>query len=133
LKGAVLRWDIFDGTQRTYERKKAAEKAAEVSEHLAGLKQLVSFRIEEAYLAVREAHKNEELAESALRTAEEGARLVKVRYENALSPMVDLLDAQLNLDHTRATRVMRQNEYRTAVLNLGFQGGTILKDLGIDY
>ncbi|PIY21351.1 MAG: hypothetical protein COZ12_05180, partial [Deltaproteobacteria bacterium CG_4_10_14_3_um_filter_60_8] len=72
------------------------------------------------------------LAQAALKTAEEGARLVEVRYENGLSPMVDLLDAQLSLDHARAMTVASKNNYRIAVFTLCYESGTIFQDLGIN-
>jgi outer membrane protein TolC len=54
-----------------------------------------------------------------------------MRYENSFSPIVDLLDAQVVLDRARVGLIARENEYRVAVLNLGWESGTILKDLGI--
>ena len=129
---AALRWDLFDGTNREYERSKALHKAAEVEEQLKGLKQFVSFKIHEAYLAVEEAQKNVELSQSALQAAEEGRRLVKSRFENSLSPVVDLLDVQVNLDHARANAVVRQNEYQLAIINLSYESGTILGDLQVE-
>ena len=129
---AALRWDLFDGTNREYERSKARHKAAEAEEQLKGLKKFVSFKIHEAYLAVEEAQKNVELSQSALEAAEEGKRLVKSRFENSLSPVVDLLDVQLSLDHARANLVVRQNECQLAIINLSYESGTILRDLKVE-
>jgi outer membrane protein len=129
---AFLRWEIFNGGKREYERARAKHKAAEAKEQLDGLKNTVSFKVFQSYLAVEEAQKNVELAESSLRTAEEGTRLVKLRYKNSLSPFVDLLNAQVNLDRTRANSVAKRNEYKLAIAALSFESGTILKDLGIE-
>lgn len=132
LVSAVLRWDLFDGTNREYERIKALHKVKETEEQLKGLKEMVSFKIQEAYLGVEEARKNAELAKTALRTAEEGQRLVKARYENSLSPLVDFLDVQVNLNQARVNQVAKENEYLFAVINLDFESGTILRDLKIE-
>lgn len=129
---AFLRWELFDGTKREHEISKAKHRMAETEEYLHGLKKAVAFRVYEAYLGVEEAMKNVELSRAALKTAEEGRRLVKVRYENALSPIVDLMDAQVNLDHARANLVAKENEYRIAAANLSYESGTILKDLKIE-
>lgn len=129
---AFLRWELFDGTKREHERTKAQYQIAEAGEYLEGLKKEISFMIYDAYLTVGEARKRLELAEHALKAAEEGRRLVKTRYENALSAMVDLLDVQTNLDAARANVVEKEGAYLTAVAGLGFQSGTILKDLGIE-
>ncbi len=129
---AFLRWELFDGTKREHERSKAKYQIAETEEHLTGLKKAVSFKVYEAFLTAREAAKNAELARSALKTAEEGKRLVEERYNNSLSPFVDLLDSQVSLDHARASAISRENDSRLAVVNLGYESGTILKDLEIE-
>ena len=129
---AFVRWDLFDGTKREYERSKAKYQAAETRENLDGLKNTISYVVYDAYLGVEETRKNVDLSKSALKTAEEGTRLVQVRYENSLSPLVDLLDAQLSLDHARANLIATENRHRAAIANLGYQSGTLLKDLQID-
>jgi outer membrane protein len=128
----VLKWDLFDGASREFERSKARYRQAETEERLKGFSKYVSFKINEAFLSAKEAEKNAELSASALAAAEEGRKLVKGRYENSLTPVVDLLDVQVSLDHARAGAVARKNEYHLAVLRLACESGTILEDLGID-
>jgi outer membrane protein len=128
----VLRWELFDGAGREYERNKARHRQNETKERLEGMTRYISFRVNEAYLSAREAEKNAELSRAGLATAEEGRRLVKGRYENSLSPVVDLLDVQLTVDHARANVVAKENEYRLAMIRLAQEGGTILDDLGMD-
>jgi len=129
---ATLRWDLFDGANRESKRKKAHFQAAETAEQLNGLKRFISFKITEAYLAVDEAGKNADLSRSAVRTAEEGRRLVIARFENSLAPLVDLLDVQLSLDQARANLVLRENEFRLAVIRLSYESGTIIQDLNLE-
>ncbi len=127
---AFLRWDIFDAS-RGHEAARARLRSVEAGERLEELKKSVSFGVRKAYLEVQEAAKNIELAEAALKSAEEGERLVKLRYENSLSPLVDLLDAGASLEHARASLVMRKNAYARSLAALSYEGGTILKDLGV--
>jgi outer membrane protein len=129
---AFLRWELFDGAKTKYEKIRAGYQASEAEEYLKGFKNMVSFQVDEAWLTLEEAKRNQELAQEALKTAEEGRRLVKVRYEGALSPMVDLLDAQVSFDRARANRVARENEYKLAIAALSFAGGTILQDLQVE-
>lgn len=132
LVAAVLRWQLFDGAKREYERVKARHLIAETDQHLEGLKKAVEFKVYEAYQSVAETGKNLELARSALLMAEEGQRLVQVRYENSLSPMIDLLDAQVALDHARAVVVARENDHELVKARLSYESGTILHDLQVD-
>jgi outer membrane protein len=129
---AFLRWELFDGAKRKHEKTKARYQVLEAEEHLEGMKKMVSFQVDEAWLTREEAKKNWELAQEALKTAEEGRRLVKVRYEGSLSPIVDMLDAQLSFDHARANLVARENEYKLAIANLCYASGTILADLKLE-
>jgi outer membrane protein len=127
-----LRWDLFDGTKREYERVKAKHLASQAEEYVSALRKGVSYRIYEAYLNCEEARKNIELAREALLTAEEGRRLLKLRYENGLTPLADLLNAQSSLEQARAGLVERDNAYRVALATLSFESGTILADMNIE-
>lgn len=129
---AFLKWELFDGAKRRHEKTKAGHQASEAEEYLKGMKKLVAFQVDEAWLTLEEAKMNVALAQEALKTAEEGRRLVKVRYEGSLSPIVDMLDAQVALDHTAAGLVARENEYKLAIANLCFASGTIIKDLNLE-
>ncbi|MEJ2695443.1 MAG: TolC family protein [Candidatus Sulfobium sp.] len=129
---AFLRWHIFDGTRREHEREKAKHKIAETGEYLDGFRKELRFRVYDAYLGVDESKKGLELAKAALKSAEEGRRLVLKRYENSLSTIVDLLDVQTSLDAARADVVRKEGAYLTAIANLGFQSGTLLHELGVE-
>jgi len=129
---AFLKWQLFDGTKREYERQKAKYMISEAGEQLEGLKKQISFMVYEAYLGVDESKKGFDLARASLEAAEEGRRLVKARYENSLSPMLDLLDVQTSLDAARAAVVEREAAYLGSIANLGYQSGTLMKDLGIE-
>ena len=128
---AFLRWELFDGVKREHERQKAKHTIAETAAYVDGMKKQISFMVYDAYLGVEEAKKGLDLAQAAVKSAEESRRLVKNRYENSLSTIVDLLDVQTSLDGARATVVDREGAYLTAVANLGFQSGTIMRDLGM--
>ncbi len=129
---AFLKWELFDGTKRKYERIKADHQVSELGEQLEGMKKQVSFQVEEAWLTLEEARKNLELAKESLRTAEEGRRLVRARYEGSLSPIVDMLDAQLSRDHAAANLVAQENEYQIAIAYLCYASGTIMADLQLE-
>ncbi len=129
---AFLRWEIFDGTKREHERKKAGYKIEEAGEYLSAMKKEIAFNIYDAYLGVGEARDSLKLARAALISAEEGLRIVNVRYENSLSSMIELLDMQTGLDASRAGVVDKESAYQSAAANLWFQSGTIIKELGLE-
>lgn len=132
LMMVFLKWNLFDGARREYERVKAKYAIEEAREYLEGMKKGIAFRVHEAYLSVEEAESKVALAQAALLSAEEGRRLVMKRYENALSPLVELLDVQAVLDAARATVIEKENGYFIAVARLSSESGMLLRDLGLD-
>ena len=132
LGSVFLRWDLFDGLRREHESSKARHQVGQVRENLLELENAISYRVYEAYLSVNEAGKNAELSQSAIKNAAEGQRLVRSRYENSLSPLVDLLDTQIMLDNARANAIAKENEYRLALANLSFESGTIVRDFNLE-
>jgi outer membrane protein TolC len=129
---AQLRWELFDGAKSKHEKQKARYRIAETRENLARLVNGAAFQVYESYLGVEEAEKNAELAHSALATAEEGQRLVRLRFENSLSPLVDLLDAQVSLDQARTNVLAREKDQQLATLKLCFESGVILEELRVE-
>ena len=128
---AFLRWELFDGARREYERAKARHRESQAREYLFAMKKGIAYRIYEAYMNVEEARNNIDLSRETLKTAEEGARLLKLRYENGLSSLGDLLNTQASLEQARAGLVERSNAYQAALAALSFESGTILQDLNI--
>ncbi|MDA8082436.1 MAG: TolC family protein [Nitrospiraceae bacterium] len=129
---AFLRWELFDGTKREHERQKARYKMAESEEYLGGMKKEIAYQVYDAYLGVGEAHDGRELARASLQSAEEGMRIINVRYENSLASMIELIDMQTSLDASRAGLVEKEAAYLSAVANLWFQSGGIMKELGLE-
>jgi outer membrane protein len=129
---ALFSWELFDGTKRSHEKQKALYQIEETREQLERLMDGASFQVFESFLGHEEAQENAELAKSALVSAEEGQRLVRLRYENSLSPLVDLLDAQVSLDQARTNVLVRKKEQQLATLKLYFDSGILFEELGLD-
>ncbi len=129
---AFLRWNIFDGFRRESERSKAHYQSAELNETLHNMDNIIAFAVQDAYLAIGETRKNVELAGSSLATAEEGKRLIESRYRNSLTPLIDLLDVQMNVNRARAALIARKNAYVLAIVRLMYESGTIMTELYVD-
>jgi outer membrane protein TolC len=123
IVNAFLRWSIFDGARREHQVKKAKARAAEAGEYLQGMKKEARFRVYESYEAVQEAQKSLQSAKSELDSAREGMRLVRIRYENALAPVVDLLDSEAMLEKARARLIEAENGVLDKFSKLCFESG----------
>jgi len=123
---AFLRWDFYDGGLRRSQRQRAIARKNEAVAYLDGLRKQVAFKVYEAHLELEEAESGLELAEARLKLAGESQRLIKSRYENSLTTVVELMDAQSALNASRAAVVEKHNNYSVAAAELMFQSGIIL-------
>jgi outer membrane protein TolC len=132
IAGAFLQWNLFDGMKRNYETRKAKYKVKEAEFYKESLVNAIDFKVFESFAGVQEANKNYELAQIALASAEEGNRLVTKRWQASLSPFVDVLESQTNLDRARANLVKSQNDLKAQLINLYFESGVLKDELALD-
>jgi outer membrane protein len=130
MVGVQLSWNLFDGGRTAHDKAKATHKQSEALQQLQNMKKEASMRIYEAELLVEAGSNALELAYSTEELALEGHRLIATRYENSLSTLVELLDAQRALDNSRAAVIRQRGQYLIAIENYRFQSGTILLGMG---
>ncbi|HSL92444.1 MAG TPA: TolC family protein, partial [Candidatus Limnocylindrales bacterium] len=126
MVGVGLRWNLFDGFRREAEVARSSAESGKAKAYYRGARDHAAFQVTRAYLGVKEAGRRVEIARSATAAAEEGARLIKTRYENQLARMVDLLDAQTALNTARADLVKAENDLRQSRAELLFASGALL-------
>ncbi len=124
-----LRWAAFDGLRRNADIAKARRIRRRSQEILEGMRKEVAFRVREGHLRVQEAKKRLEIAEKALADAEEGARLIRARYENALSTIVELLDVQTALNTARSNVIKAHNDYLLSQAKVRHEAGIFLQSV----
>jgi outer membrane protein TolC len=123
LVGVGLTWNIFDGKRSKAAAAQAEAGARGAESYLAAMTKEARFRVREAWLRWKEAGAGIGIADGALAAAEEGVRLVRVRYENGLAPMVALLDAQSALNRARAEATRARVGEAAALGELQFRAG----------
>ncbi len=121
-----LTWNLFDGMRREAEVGKAVADRRRAEAYDRGMRDQAAFEAAQANLGVKEATLRAEIARAALASAEEGARLLKARYENRIGRMVDLLDAQTALDGARAARIRAENDVRLSRAQRLYASGGLL-------
>lgn len=127
--GVSLKWNIFDGFRRGSESKRAVAGQSAAREMLDSTTKDVRYQIKESYVRRNEAGKRLEVARHAVLDAEETVRLLTRRYENSLTTMVELLDAQTALNQTRANLVESEAGYALAGGRVYYMTGSFLKEM----
>ena len=123
MVGVGLTWRIFNGFKTKNAEAQADAGARQAESFLAAMTKEARFRVREAWLRLQEAQAGIGIAEGALGAAEEGVRLVRVRYENGLAPMVTLLDAQSALNKARSDAARAHAGAAAALGELLFRAG----------
>lgn len=127
--GVNLRWELFDGRRRSHERERAELAQKGVQALFEDRRREVAFEVTESLLRREEAALRLESARAAVRDAEEGTRLVRLRFGNGLSPLVELMDAESALNRSRANLVEVENSFIAATGEVHFRSGVFLKEV----
>lgn len=127
--GVTLRWQLFDGFRRERERDRATAGRSAAQEMLENKVKDIRYQIRESHLRHEEAGKRLEAVRHAQQDAEETVRLIAKRFENSLSTMVELLDAQTVLDQARANLVETETDYALAGGRVYYSSGIFVKEM----
>jgi len=129
LAGVSLKWQIFDGFRRSREGDRAAAGRLAASELLEARAKDVRLQVEESVLRHEEMAKRLDVARHAVQDAEETVRLLTRRFENSLSTLVELLDAQTALNQARAALAENEADYALADGRIYYTAGIFLKEM----
>jgi len=129
LVGATLRWELFDGGGRASGKERALALQSAAGEYLHEQRTEAGLQVAESYLRREEIGKRLEVARHAVLEAEEALRLVKKRYENSISLLVELLDVQTVLNRARGEVAELEAEHALAWARLHHVSGTLLKEI----
>jgi outer membrane protein len=127
--GISLKWQLFDGFRRCREQDRAASDRSATAAALENSVQEAVYQVQESLLRREEMEKRREVARHALLDAEETVRLISRRFENSLSTMVELLDAQSALNQERASLVESEANHALACGQVYYASGIFLKEM----
>ena len=127
--GVTLRWELFDGTRRSHEKGRAELSRQAAAALLENGRREVALQVTEAVLRRQEAAGKLKSARAALEAAREGVRLLGLRFENGLSPMVELMDAEAALNRSRANLVEVENSDLRSAAQLYYTAGVFLTEV----
>lgn len=129
MAGVNLRWEIFDGLRRRSEVARATAMRGSAAEHAEDYRSEVLLQVSEQSLKREEAAGRLEVARRTVQDAEEGVRLIGKRFDNSISTMVELLDAQAALNRSRALLVESESDFALATARLFNAAGILLREV----
>lgn len=109
-----LNWDFFDGFATDARIASARARAMRAQDNRDVLRRNLESEVHEALLVYREAIVRDEVARRALESAEETVKLTQQKYNVGSATILDLIDAQVQLQRARSQQVAAQASIRVA-------------------
>ena len=107
-------WTFWEWGKKRHNVAAARAKLAKTKYLLQEIKDNIQLEVKEAYLYLREAEKNIQVAKKAVVQAEENFRMNEERYKQQVSTSTDVLDAQTLLTHARTNYFNALSEHNIA-------------------
>jgi len=123
--GLIISYPLFDGFARNYKLSKVKALERKINELNEQTSQYITFQITQSALKVQDAGKRVELMQHTVAESEESLRLIELRYQNGLSTLTDLNDAQTALNQSRLNEIQAIAEYNLALIGLDYNKGIL--------
>ncbi len=123
--GVAVRWPLFNGFQKVYDRKKAEEDAAAADATTDVLSQQAIYEVWSGYAAVKTAAERIRAAKDLLASATESEQVTLGRYKAGVGGILDLLAAESSLASARATDVQARASFLVSLAQLAHDTGAL--------
>ncbi|MCX8164623.1 MAG: TolC family protein [Aquificaceae bacterium] len=121
--GLSFSWGFDVGLSALKKAQANLERKAGLEERIKLMKDTAIFDIERAYSEYINAIDMMRSAEDRIKASKEVLRMIELRYKNGLARMVDLLDAQSELDKARFEKLQAINACHKSYVDLLFNAG----------
>lgn len=123
--GVAVRWPVFNGFQKSWDRKKAEEDAAAANASAEVLAQQAIYQVWAGYSSVKTAAERIRAARDLLASATESEQVTLGRYKAGVGGILDLLAAESSLANARATDVQARASFLVALAQLAHDTGAL--------
>ncbi|MFN3976818.1 MAG: TolC family protein [Aquificaceae bacterium] len=123
LVGLSLSWTFDTGLTTLRKAQASMERKASLEERLKLMKDMAVFEVDRAYSEYENAMDMLKSSEDRIRASQEVLKVMETRYKNGLARMVDILDAQTELDKARLERIEAIRACQKAYMDLLFSAG----------
>ncbi len=100
--GISFRWNLFDGSEKSYQKEALLKKKIATTLYLLDYEKLIATNIKNNFLELNSLKYRQKALLSELKSKQEYFKLVKGKFENALSSADELSRAIANLSQTKA-------------------------------
>ncbi|MEW6443325.1 MAG: TolC family protein [bacterium] len=130
LLGVGLEWSLFEGLRDYAGLKEAAAHERAVRYRVRTLEDRMRLEIEQAVTELQTNRESLQVTQEQVSQAEENLRIVRHRYSEGLTTVVELEQAQLSLSHSRLQRLQAIHALRISLARLDLATGELARSLG---
>lgn len=116
--GARLQWSIFDGGAANARAQQREADIAIAETQFANQRNLIRFRVEQAYFTLQSSLENIQTASVALEQAAEALRLARLRFQAGVGTQTEVIDAENDLTRAEGDRVRAILDYNRALATI---------------
>lgn len=120
---AVARWNLWNWGQTQARVARSRDEYAAATEAKRGYNQQIEFEVRQAWQGVEEAHARSDVASKAVGSAEKALSILEARFEQGVSKVTDLLDAETMLNEARARDLKGRFDVERSLMALNFATG----------
>lgn len=129
LLGLGLTWKFDTGLTTLKKAQAELKRTSSLEKKYLYLKNSILFEIDKAHVEYQNALYRFKSAESRIEASKEMLRIIQLRYQNGLAKMLDLLDAQAELDQARLERLQALKDLHEAYMQILLAGGILREAL----
>lgn len=126
----VLSLNLFNGLGDAAQMRKSRAQAERARELLAAKRREIEVEVVEAYYGLAAARERLAVSESAVAQAEENLRIVRNRYNAGITPVIDLLTAEMVLNQAKQNRLRALYDERVGRARLELVTGRVGRTTG---
>jgi outer membrane protein TolC len=124
-----ISWSFDTGLSTLNKARAHLERKRAMEERIKGMEEFIAFEVDRARADYEKALSALNSARERIKASEEVLRVMRVRYKNGLARMVDILDAQTELDMASLEEVKALVDCWKAYARLKHSMGTILEEV----
>ena len=130
--GAQLTWDIFEGFSRQYELISSRAKERAAAQQLKETEISIISAVWTYYYAYTSALKQLDSTTAAVEASQEAYNATKAAYDNGVSTLTDLLNAQSLLSQARSQKVSAESSLAISIAQLAHATGALTAGIAAD-
>ena len=113
--GMLLQWNLWDGLLTKAKREEAKANLDATREEDRKIRLALDLELEQARIALREAHERLAVTEKVVDQASESVDLIRSRFEQGMAISTQLIDAETALIAARVRRAEAESDQRIAI------------------